>query len=85
MSFEGSFPLKNCLTNSIILGILVDPPTRTTSLIYDLDIFASFKTYSTGCIHCLNIDKQSSSNLGLVRVIWKSCESAKASTSIVVY
>jgi len=31
MSFEGSFPLKNYFTNSIIFGILVDPPTRTTS------------------------------------------------------
>ena len=27
----GSFPLKNYLTSCLILGILVDPPTRTIS------------------------------------------------------
>ena len=29
----GSFPLKNSLTNYLIFGILVDPPTKTISSI----------------------------------------------------
>ena len=30
----GSFPLKNPFNNSLTLGIRVEPPTRTTSLIW---------------------------------------------------
>lgn len=72
MSLDGSFPLKNCLTSSTIFGILVDPPTKTTSYTWAFPIAASFKTCSTGPMHYLNIERQSSSNLGLVIVVTKS-------------
>ena len=44
----GSFPLKNSLTNCWTLGIRVEPPTKMTSSIWSLLIFASFRTFSTG-------------------------------------
>ena len=45
--------LKYCLTSSCTLGIRVDPPTSTTSLIWFLAIFASVSTFSTGARHAL--------------------------------
>jgi hypothetical protein len=47
-------------------GILVEPPTKTTSKISFLPIPESLSTYSTGGIHYLNKGKQSSSNLALI-------------------
>ena len=81
----GSLPLKNYLRRSITLGILVDPPTKTTSWIWFFDIWASLKTFSTGGIVSLNILMQSSSNLALVIVIEKSYDSASESTYIEVW
>jgi len=80
----GSFPLKNSLSNSITLGILVDPPTKTTSWIWFLAIPESLRTFSTGGMVYLNIPMQSSSNLALVIVSEKSSLSASESTSMVV-
>ncbi len=66
-------------------GILVDPPTRTTSWIWFLDIWESLKTFSTGGMVYLNNDMHNSSNLALVRVREKSSDSASESTSMVVW
>jgi hypothetical protein len=43
----GSFP-KNLVTSSIIFGILVIPPTKITSSIFEASVFASFKACFTG-------------------------------------
>ena len=67
------------------MGILVDPPTNTTSWILFLGIPESFNTFSTGGIVYLNWLMQSYSNLALVIVIEKSSDSAKESTSIDVW
>jgi hypothetical protein len=66
-------------------GILVDPPTKTTSWIWFFDICESLKTFSTGGIVYLNNDIHNYSNLALVRVREKSYDSANESTSIVVW
>ena len=63
----------------------MDPPTKTTSWIWFLLILESFNTFSTGGIQSLNIGKHNSSNLALVMVRLKSIDSAKESTSMVVY
>lgn len=80
MDLLGSFPLKNSFKSSTTFGILVDPPTNTTSWIWFLLIPESLKTFSTGGIVYLNIVIQSSSNLALVIVKEKSSDSAKEST-----
>ena len=49
-----------------ILGILVEPPTRTMSSIEALSILASLRAFSTGSRVFLNRSEQSSSNLALV-------------------
>lgn len=66
-------------------GILVDPPTKTTSWIWFLEKPESLKTFSTGGIVSLNIVMHNYSNLALVMVIEKSYDSANESTSMVVW
>lgn len=51
---DGSFPLKNSLTNCWTLGIRVLPPTKTISCTSFLFISASSKTFCTGFIVDLN-------------------------------
>ena len=53
-------------TTSCIAGILVDPPTRTTSSILVLSIFASFRAFSTGILALSISEEHNSSNLLLV-------------------
>ncbi len=66
-------------------GILVDPPTKTTSLMADLANFLTYKTSSTGAMHFLKYGRHNSSNLALVRTVLKSMDSDKASISIEVW
>ena len=66
-------------------GILVDPPTKTTSWMVFLAIPESFKTFSTGGIVSLNWLMHNYSNLALVMVKEKSSDSARESTSMVVW
>jgi len=78
----GSLPLKKSLRIETTFGILVEPPTRTISSISLFDTFASVSTCSTGGMHCLKYELQSSSNLDLVIFIRKSYPSASVSTSM---
>ena len=55
MDLQGSLPLKKSASNDWILGMRVDPPTRTTSLTWDLESFASLMTFSTGSMHLLEV------------------------------
>ena len=57
---------KYSLINSFIFGILVDPPTNTTSLISLIPIFALFITSSIGLLNFAKISLHSSSNFALV-------------------
>lgn len=68
----GSFPLKKSFINCYTLGILVDPPTNTTSSISLFFMPESSSTYCTGYRVFLNKSAQSSSNLALVIVSLKS-------------
>ena len=54
MFLFNDFPSKKFSTISHILGILVDPPTNTTSLILSFVIFASDNDFFNGSIHLLN-------------------------------
>lgn len=58
----GSRPEKKSETNFWILGIRVEPPTKTISLTVDLSILASLKTFSTGSMVDRKRSWQSSSN-----------------------
>merc|ERR1711963_1257641 len=66
MDLLRSLPLKKSDKSFWILGILVDPPTKTISSIELLSILASRKAFSTGSSVPLNKSAQSSSNLALV-------------------
>jgi len=66
-------------------GILVDPPTKTTSWTWLFEKPESFKTFSTGGMVYLNMVRHNSSNLALVMVSEKSSDSANESTSMVVW
>ncbi len=68
----GYFPLKNYFKRSITFGILVEPPTSTTSWIVFLAIPESLKTFYTGGIVYLNWLMHNYSNLALVIVNEKS-------------
>ena len=81
----GSFPLKKSWTIDWILGIRVEPPTKTTSSIWLLLIFPSLITFSKGGIHFLKRSMHKSSNFDLVKMILRSSPSIKASTSIVAW
>ena len=74
--------MKKELNISLILGIRVEPPTSTISLISPLDICASFNTCSTGAIVRLKISIQKLSNLARVNTILKSIPSLIHSISI---
>ena len=84
MDLLSALPLKKSYNNSYTFGIRVDPPTNTTSSIYDLETPESVRTLSTCGIHYLKRSIISSSNLALVIVIVKSSFSPNASTSIEV-
>jgi hypothetical protein len=51
------------VTTSCIAGILVEPPTRTTSSILLLSSFASFNAFSTGILALSINEEHNSSNL----------------------
>ena len=57
---------KTLVTTSCTAGILVDPPTKTTSSILLLSNFASFKAFSTGILALSISEEHNSSNLFLV-------------------
>ena len=78
----GSFPSKNYLTNYLIFGILVEPPTKTISLISVFFNPESSKAYYTGPIVYLKRSALSSSNLALVKISEKSTPSEIFSISI---
>ena len=59
------FLLKNSFNNSRILGILVLPPTKTTSSISSISRLASYRALSTGYSDFLKRSALSSSNLAL--------------------
>jgi len=82
MNAFGSFPSKNSLRSYLILGILVDPPTKTTSSISDFFFWASSKALLTGSKVALNKSLLSSSNLALVKVSTKSTPSTRSGISI---
>ena len=67
---EGFFP-KNFSTFSWIIGILVEPPTKITSLISLTSSPASLKAFLTGSIDLLTNSEESCSNLDLVKVFTK--------------
>jgi hypothetical protein len=81
---HNSFPPKKSYKSYYTLGILVDPPTKTTSIIDFFSIPESFNTFSTGGIHYLKYYKHNSSNLALDILMLKSSDSANESTSIEV-
>ena len=68
--FDGFLP-KNFSTSFWITGILVDPPTKITSLISDLFNPASFNAFLTGSIDLLTRSEHNCSNLDLVNVLTK--------------
>ena len=65
MDLFKSFPLKKSEINFWILGILVDPLTRTMSWMADLSILASRRDFSTGLRVPLNKSEQGSSKRAL--------------------
>jgi len=72
------------LTKERILGIRVDPPTKTISSIYVFFKSVSLKTVETGSIVFLNRSKFNSSNLARVRTSETSRPSTRSSISILV-
>ncbi|KAJ0882834.1 hypothetical protein HanPSC8_Chr10g0414251 [Helianthus annuus] len=74
---HNSFPSKSSRNICWTLGILVEPPTRTTSATLDFSIFASFRQLSTILMHLSNESMFSSSNLARVNFIEKSVPSCK--------
>merc|ERR1711963_42623 len=64
-----SLPLKNSVNNFCTFGILVDPPTSTSSSIDDLSSLASLSAFSTGSNVPLKRSAHSSSNLALVMAV----------------
>ena len=85
IDLDNSLPLKKSESIVWIFGILVDPPTNTTSSILFLLNWESFKTFSTGSIVFLNKSIHNSSNLALVKDEKKSIPSYKESISIEVW
>ena len=80
----GSFPLKYYLTKALILGILVEPPTKTISSTSFFFKSAPYMASFRGSRVFLNKSALSSSNLALVRLSEKSNPSTKSSISILV-
>ena len=79
-----SFPSKNSFNIDCIFGILVEPPTKTISLILLLFSPDFSKTSKIGSLHELNISLHKSSNFALVIFKYKSFPLAIDSTSISV-
>ncbi|KAK2406498.1 heat shock 70 kDa protein [Trifolium repens] len=79
-----SFPLKNSCNRCFTLGILEEPPTRTTSFTLLLSILATARQLLTVSIHFSKRSMFSCSNLARVIDEQKSIPSHIASTSIVV-
>ncbi len=82
MPVLGSFPPKNYLTNCLIFGILVEPPTKTISSISFFFKSDPYKASLSGSRVFLNKSALIYSNLALVRVSEKSNPSTKSSISI---
>lgn len=68
----GYFPLKNYLTNCLIFGILVEPPTKTISSTSFFFKSAPYMANFKGSKVFLKRSALSSSNLALVRLSEKS-------------
>mmetsp|Transcript_131064 Transcript_131064/g.365269 ORF Transcript_131064/g.365269 Transcript_131064/m.365269 type:complete len:248 (-) Transcript_131064:268-1011(-) len=83
MLLQSSLPLKKAEMSCCTLGILVEPPTRTISLIMDLDRPLSDRHWVTGSIEFLKKSMQSSSNLAREMRKLKSLPSCSESTSMV--
>ena len=69
MDLFSSLPLKKSYRSFWTLGIRVDPPTSTTSWIWDLSNLASRSAFSTGSRVPLNRSAFSSSKRALVMVV----------------
>ena len=69
ISLHGSFPLKYCEIRDTIFGILVEPPTKTISVISPLESLLSTNTFSTGFKQFLNKSSHKDSNLALVILV----------------
>ena len=54
-----------------MIGILVEPPTKITSSISEVDKPASFNAFATGSIERLTKSADNCSNLALVKVFTK--------------
>jgi hypothetical protein len=74
--------LKKSLTNYLIFGILVDPPTKTISSISFFFNYELSRAIWTGPSVFLNKSEFNSSNLALVKTSSKSRPSTKSSISI---
>jgi len=68
----GSLPLNHSLTSCLILGILVEPPTKTISSTSFFFKSAPYMASLSGSKVFLKRSALSSSNLALVRVSEKS-------------
>ena len=75
-------PSKNEVIISFIFGILVDPPTITTSLMSEIPNFDCIITSSIGFVNFANKSLHKSSNFAFVTTIYKVSSSKKLSTYI---
>mmetsp|Transcript_22411 Transcript_22411/g.42738 ORF Transcript_22411/g.42738 Transcript_22411/m.42738 type:complete len:337 (-) Transcript_22411:604-1614(-) len=85
MLLHSSFPLKKSESRDWILGIRVDPPTRTTSCTVPLSILESRNTFSTGSMHFLKRSMFISSKRARVIDVKKSTPSNRESISTEVW
>ena len=85
MDLFNSFPLKKSWISFWILGIRVDPPTSTISLIVALSSFESLRAFSTGSRVPRNRSAFSSSNRARVMFVYKSMPSYSESISMLAW
>mmetsp|Transcript_17000 Transcript_17000/g.51530 ORF Transcript_17000/g.51530 Transcript_17000/m.51530 type:complete len:266 (+) Transcript_17000:655-1452(+) len=82
IDLDGSLPLKKSVRSETTLGMRVEPPTRTTSCTWPLDIFESRRHFSTGSMVERKRSMQSSSKRARVMDEKKSMPSKSESISI---
>mmetsp|Transcript_77918 Transcript_77918/g.154776 ORF Transcript_77918/g.154776 Transcript_77918/m.154776 type:complete len:352 (-) Transcript_77918:618-1673(-) len=85
IDLEGSLPLKKSVSSWTTLGMRVEPPTRTTSCTWFLDILESRSTFSTGSIVPRKRSMLSSSKRARVIDEKKSMPSKSESISMEVW
>ena len=68
--FDGFLP-KNFSTSDWMIGIRVEPPTKITSSISEVDKPASSKAFLTGAIERFTSSSDSCSNFARVNVVTK--------------